>query len=169
MTKKWTGARAAGALAGIVALAAASAVASAQCADPVGDITGDGATDVVDVQCAVLSALYSLAPELGGELLVCASGDPLAADVDCSAAVDVVDVSVAIVAALGTVLPEAIDGDGDLCPDACQLSTDPTDPGAPFPEWALQDFQPASPGFGQTYGKDGLPEGVQVVALLASW
>lgn len=169
MTKQWTRARAAGVVAAVATLAGASAAASAQCMDPIGDITGDGATDVVDVQCAVLSALYSLAPELGGALLVCASGDPLAADVDCSMAVDVVDVSVAIVAALGTVLPEAIDGDGDLCPDACQLSTDPTDPGAPFPQWALQDFQPESPGFGQTYGKDALPEGVQVVALLASW
>ncbi len=41
--------------------------------------------------------------------------------------------------------------------------------GAPMPDWKLNDFQPQSCGFGQTYGLRAFRGKVTVVVLLAAW
>lgn len=89
------------------------------CLEPPGDINGDQAATIADVQCSVLWTLWTLA---GGveESPVCA---PLkAADLDCSSKVDVMDVGHGVRLALGLPLDLAVDADGDRCVDACQAA-----------------------------------------------
>ena len=59
---------------------------------------------------------------------------------------------------------------------ACSASTlaqdqplSPKQPGAPWPDWELADFQPKSPRFNQTYGRSHFRGRVTFVALLATW
>ena len=47
--------------------------------------------------------------------------------------------------------------------------TSPKEPGAPWPEWELTDFQPKSPRFNETYGLSHFRGRVTLVALLATW
>lgn len=136
--------------------------ARADCAAPFGEVTGDGLTNVTDVQCVIIEALSQAE---GGPAPACLSGGP--ADLNCDAAVNVGDVQLAIGAALHLPLDPSVDGDHDSCPDSCQ--PDPTAVGAAAPGWQLQDFQPQSPGFETTYGLDAFKGRVTVVALLASW
>lgn len=138
-----------------------SPTAHAQCIAPLGEVTGDGLANVIDVQCIVLEAL---AEAQSTPAPPCLAGD---ADLNCDAAVNVQDVQLGIGAALKLPLATTIDGDHDACPDACQ--PDPKAPGAPTPPWKLQDFQPQSPGFGTTYGLSAFKGRVTVVGLLASW
>ena len=39
-------------------------LANSSCLMPLGDVTGDGATDVSDVQCSILMSLAGLSPKL---------------------------------------------------------------------------------------------------------
>lgn len=93
--------------------------AYAACSVPPGDIDGSGTTNVVDVQCAIVSALAALNPPFVAPL--CTNGMNTAPDVDCNGNPDVVDVTLVIYYALGTPLSSAIDANGDKCVDACQL------------------------------------------------
>ncbi|HJN90088.1 MAG TPA: hypothetical protein QGG93_07115 [Verrucomicrobiota bacterium] len=45
----------------------------------------------------------------------------------------------------------------------------PKQPGAPWPDWELTDFQPKSPRYQQTYGLKHFHGRVTLVALLAGW
>jgi thiol-disulfide isomerase/thioredoxin len=45
----------------------------------------------------------------------------------------------------------------------------PNEPGAPAPGWALEDFQPLSERFRETYGLEAFRGSVVLVALYAGW
>ncbi len=51
----------------------------------------------------------------------------------------------------------------------CSPDTSPRCAGAPAPTYALEDVQPQSARFGETYGLDGFAGRVTVVAIVASW
>ena len=72
-----------------ILLLLSSAEVSGQCLDPAGDVNGSGSTDVLDVQCIILTTLYVLSDEVDAP--VCLVGPLETADVDCSGEVDVVD------------------------------------------------------------------------------
>lgn len=102
--------------------------ASSGWAAPHGDVNGDGALSVIDVQCAINVALA----ELEGAALpgcVAAGAGALIADLDCTLAVDVGDIIVGIQLALGAPLSAAIDNDASGIPDACECSPDACDDG----------------------------------------
>jgi len=103
----------------IALLIALPAPVSALCLDPVGDVTGSGETDVMDVQCTILTVLNAVVFGLDAEPPVCLAGSTDRADITCDAAVNVVDVVVSISLALGLPLSEQIDADGNGCPDSC--------------------------------------------------
>lgn len=90
---------------------------AAICLDPPGDVTGDGVTSVVDVQCILLGVLAGLS---GGETtqVVCAA-QPDGADLDCNDSVTVGDVFLVIQVVLGTPWSNDVDKNGDLCADTC--------------------------------------------------
>ncbi|NUN13896.1 MAG: PQQ-dependent sugar dehydrogenase [Myxococcales bacterium] len=120
----------------------------AECPLLPGDVTGDGITNIVDVQCAIIGALAELAGT--GELPECAIDNPLGPDLDCNDMTDVVDVQLAISFALGMPLSLAIDADSDLCVDSCafEVCTTPLTPpytppaGCSFPADPSQIGQP---------------------------
>jgi hypothetical protein len=86
--------------------------------DVAGDLTGDGVSNVVDVQCAIQAALAIFT---GSALPACMPNNTGLADQDCSGTFNVVDVQIAIVYALGGGLYPSIDADGNNCPDSCDL------------------------------------------------
>lgn len=100
-----------------------AAMGSAVAAVP-GDLTGDGQTDVSDVQCAVLAVLADQAPPC------MVSGS--AADLDCSGEADISDVQIAVQIALTWPFPginvEA-DIDGDNVHDQCDNCVGAFNPG----------------------------------------
>ncbi len=90
-----------------------------------GDVDGSGGVDVIDVQCAVLTTLWSLGgPGAALPHCVVASG-VFAADLDCDHLVQVDDVQLAIGGALGIPLAAALDANGNACPDACEAPPEP--------------------------------------------
>jgi hypothetical protein len=100
----------------------ATDVATAQCIEPRGDISGDGKTNIVDVQCAVF---VSLDPEANLLNPPACLGYPFqAADANCNGTVDVTDLIILIQYAVSLDLDESIDADGDQCADACQVPGD---------------------------------------------
>lgn len=95
--------------------------AFAECATPPGDVNGDGQTDVVDAQCAIIVVLWELGGSSGNPPpCLGPSGDTAAANTNCDVGVNVVDVQLIVLMAFGTPLNLAIDSDSDGCPDACQ-------------------------------------------------
>jgi hypothetical protein len=101
------------------ALALAPSVATAICTDPAGDIDANGSTNVVDVQCAIVTSLWALGGSDPAQEPACLSAFE-AADLNCDGASTVVDVQLTILLALGQPLGTAVDADGDLCVDSCQ-------------------------------------------------
>jgi hypothetical protein len=101
--------------------------ASAACLAPPGDVTGDGSTNVTDVQCNVLVNLWSL---LGGGLgagPVCAgsvNSPIIMADHNCDGIANVQDTLAAVNLALGLGLVVELDADADGCFDACDSDLD---------------------------------------------
>ena len=89
------------------------------CLDPVGDINANGTTDVVDVQCGIVAALYVLGGDEGlpPECLEVPLSE---VDLNCSSLVNVTDVLLLIQLGLELELDATIDGNADGCPDACQ-------------------------------------------------
>ena len=57
--------------------------AIAQCLDPLGDLNLDASTNVVDVQCSILSTLWTLSGGEPSEAPNCIFDDPSRADVNC--------------------------------------------------------------------------------------
>ncbi len=99
--------------------------ARAACLSPVGDVTGNGVADVVDVVCGVLTTLWQLNGQGGPAPACLPSGSWRAADTDCNGNVDVVDVQMLAFQALGLPLSVAVDANGDGCADACADATPP--------------------------------------------
>ena len=59
-----------------------------------------------------------------------------------------------------------------VCTTAAQAQPkplSPKEPGSPWPEWELTDFQPKSLRFNETYGLSHFRGRVTLVALLATW
>ncbi len=92
------------------------------CATPPGDITGDGAANVVDAQCDILATLWVLGGATGpAPTCLRTDKDPMvAADFNCDGQVDITDIQALVTLAVGASLSTAIDANGDGCPDACQ-------------------------------------------------
>lgn len=97
--------------------------AHAQCPPVVGDVNADGAVTIVDAQCAIVTALWSLA---GGSTIppACAAGNPYHADINCSESINVVDVQLVIARVLQQAFAPGVDADGNGCPDTCEDSLD---------------------------------------------
>ncbi|NUN15032.1 MAG: hypothetical protein HUU55_15490 [Myxococcales bacterium] len=91
----------------------------ASCVTPPADISQNGITDVVDVQCGILTALYTLGGSVG-ELPACIGPDTNAADVNCDGQADVVDVQLIIGVALKSPFSLELDLDQDGCVDTCE-------------------------------------------------
>ncbi len=116
---------------GLALLAAMSAsgggrAAEALCLEPAGDVTDDGATTVVDVQCETLLNLWVLGG-LAGDAPGCLGASAPAwrvGDQNCDRAIDVADTMLVIGWVLGLGVSPVLDADGDGCVDACQLDSD---------------------------------------------
>lgn len=98
-----------------------SAFAHAYCLDPLGDINGDGGTNVVDVQCSIVTTLWTLSGENPVEEPTCIGSDSERADINCTDGVNVTDVVLSIQLALGAQLSATLDADASGCPDTCEL------------------------------------------------
>lgn len=97
-----------------------AATASAQCLTPAGDITGDGDADIVDIQCAIILALYEQAGGTG-TYPGCVQVAQNHTDVNCDGPVNVADVLLMVNYAVGASLDALIDSDGDGCPNSCEI------------------------------------------------
>ncbi|NUN13422.1 MAG: hypothetical protein HUU55_07280 [Myxococcales bacterium] len=136
----------------VIGLLVSSPPAAAQCLNPPGDVDGNGTSNIVDVQCVILTVLAVL---VGTPTPPCvAAGLPITAvDVTCGDGVTVADVLVAIEYALGAELKSSIDGDGDACPDACLPSELPlprvvTTGTSSNTQWTLRPRGPSAPTAG---------------------
>jgi hypothetical protein len=69
------------------------------CLESPGDVNGDGTTDISDVQCGIVAALWELAGSFGA-MPMCCKGEWWRTDMNCD---------------------QATNG----CPDACQAAPDP--------------------------------------------
>jgi hypothetical protein len=98
----------------------------APCQLPLADVNDSGATDVLDVQCVTISALF-LAQGGAGAEPPCLGGAPVGTtDLDCSGGTDVADVLLTLYDIFGVPLGPALDGNADGCPDACQTPEGPS-------------------------------------------
>jgi hypothetical protein len=96
----------------------AAGCAGGGCPANYGDINGDGAVSITDVQCAILSTGYSLFPS--GPMPECLGGSLLNADLSCSGSVTVADAVLAIQVLLSLPIDPSLDKDGSGCPDSCE-------------------------------------------------
>lgn len=129
--------------------------------DDAGDDTGDdtpspdtGADTAPDADAAI-----DVPTDVGAD----GSGDDTGL---ADAGPDTADIGTDTVADVALDVPA--DGSGDAAPP-CDPDTDPTCPGAAMPAYVLEDVQPQSDRFGETYGLDAFRGEVTVVAILASW
>lgn len=119
---------------GLFALLAHFGPAAGACSAVPGDIDGNSAVDVTDVQCALLATLAELAPESSSPP-DCLGGALSAADTDCDGAAGVADVLLVIQRVLDLDWASSVDSDGDGCADACQAACTPTVVGGePLPD-----------------------------------
>jgi hypothetical protein len=102
----------------VAALSLGSLSASAQCLTPRGDITGDGITNVVDVQCGVF---VSLAANPAVNPPACLKVLFTAVDSNCDSSIDVTDILLLVQHAVNLPINEALDEDGNNCVDDCQV------------------------------------------------
>lgn len=96
------------------------------CLDPPGDVTGDGLTSVVDVQCNILLNLWTLAAQTD-DPPPCVAKDAIpniTPDHNCDSVVNVADTLLAVTFALKLSLAPELDQDSDSCVDACQTDFD---------------------------------------------
>ncbi len=96
---------------------ASPALALQKCSDPVGDVTGDGTTDILDAQCGILVSLALLS---GTSVPLCLNVPAENGDINCDAVPDVTDVVLVINLVLGIDLAEEIDANQNGCPEACE-------------------------------------------------
>lgn len=86
-----------------------------------GDLTGDGITDIVDVQCAVNVAFFQQ-QSLPVSAVACANGKLLLADANCDLSTDIVDVLIYLKWLVKSPLDPDLDANGDNFVDICQNS-----------------------------------------------
>lgn len=103
-----------------LALASGSAASAADCSGVVGDVTGDGAASVVDVQCGIIYALWDLSGQVGPEPGCSSTPGTDPADMNCDGETSVVDVQLLVAFALDQPLSSQVDANGDGCPDGCE-------------------------------------------------
>ena len=113
-----------------LALVVGAPALAADLPDPPGDVTDDGLTNVVDVQCSILLALWELS-QTAPSPPTCLGVSLAAADINCDGHRDVIDVQALILRALGLPYAETVDYDGDGYFDACDPDDD--DDGSPDP------------------------------------
>ena len=107
------------------------AVAEADpCAVSFGDVDASAEATVVDVQCVIVTLLWSLG-DANPPLPHCLVGPLSSADLSCDGTVSVSDALLAIGATLGEELNAALDTDANGCPDAC------APPECTTPDWTL--------------------------------
>lgn len=92
---------------------------AAGCTDPPGDITAGAATNVVDVQCSILLALWELNNK-SGPVPECLKWPEELADQNCDGSINVADIQIIIQYSLLQPLNVDIDADGSGCPDSCE-------------------------------------------------
>ena len=92
--------------------------AAAFCVDPPGDVNGFDGSDVIDVQCSILTTLWSLTGG-GKPYPLCVKAAWQRADLNCDEIVDVTDSLLVIQTALNQSFNPIIDADQNGCPDAC--------------------------------------------------
>ena len=85
-----------------------------------GDLDLSGGVSITDVQCAIVTNLWSAAGAIEGQEPACLLAPLSAADATCDGEFNVSEVVLLINRALGIPLDLSIDADGDGCPDACQ-------------------------------------------------
>ncbi|NUN15591.1 MAG: hypothetical protein HUU55_18360 [Myxococcales bacterium] len=93
---------------------------TAACLNPPGDVDASGVTNIVDTQCTIVVAVWTL--QSLGDAPTCAALGIDAADVDCSGSTTIVDVILVIKNALAAPLDPALDSDSNQCVDTCQLT-----------------------------------------------
>lgn len=102
----------------VALIAAVSGTANAECPVDFGDINADGSISIVDAQCVILTALWSLGG--GSAAAPSCAPDPQNADLSCDDTIDVADVLLSIQKVLDTPLTIDVDADGNGCPDTCE-------------------------------------------------
>ena len=103
----------------ILCVLAGTAPALGACLTPPGDLDGNGATNVVDVQCDILLTLWDLSDQPLAIAPPCLAVPIKQADLNCDKTNNVTDVLLAIQYALDVPLSATIDANGDQCPDTC--------------------------------------------------
>lgn len=117
----------------LVAIGVAAAVwglggpVAAVCLTPPGDVTGEGTTSVVDVQCGIVQVLAEIGAGVDS-VPACVMGQPERVDANCDLLRDVSDVLIIVGYVLGMPLDSTLDTDGNSCPDLCDNPC--LDPGA---------------------------------------
>lgn len=91
--------------------------------NPPGDVTKDGLTNVVDVQCEIILALYMAGPKVD-PIPQCLKVTVVDADLNCDGQLNVIDVQALIIRALKLPYPPETDFDGDNYLDACDPDDD---------------------------------------------
>jgi len=98
-------------------LSSSPSVALQKCSAPPGDVTGDGTTDILDIQCTVLTSLSFLS---GLAAPACLNTPAENGDIGCDGNPEITDVLLCINLALSIPLNVAADADQDGCPDGCE-------------------------------------------------
>lgn len=98
-----------------VCLLSGSVPALGTCLTPPGDLDGSGVSNVVDVQCDILLALWELSTDEMAPPPSCLHVSVSEADVNCDGANNVTDVLLLIQFALNVPIDSSIDVDGDGC------------------------------------------------------
>ena len=85
-----------------------------------GDLNGtDDWANVLDAQCEILMALWEAQGSNMGAMPSCMAKDWWMGDLNCNGSINVGDVLVLVNTALQIDLSDAVDADGDWCPDNC--------------------------------------------------
>jgi hypothetical protein len=95
---------------------------AAACLSPAGDVNGSGETNIVDVQCGLVTTLWWLAgAPLGGQPSCLSGADPrVRVDANCDGNISVGDVTILILHVLDLPLG-VIDANDNACVDGCEV------------------------------------------------
>jgi ELWxxDGT repeat protein len=84
-----------------------------------GDLNLDGQTNIGDIQCSLLVALW-IGGGKNGQAPECVDTPLTAADLDCNVFVDIVDITLLIQKVLGQPMDPSLDANQNGCHDACE-------------------------------------------------
>ncbi|NUN12908.1 MAG: lamin tail domain-containing protein [Myxococcales bacterium] len=98
----------------------------AACLQPPGDLDSSGTATVIDVQCLILTNLWSLTGQIGAPpTCLKVPGSPLVvADHNCDGIVNVTDTIIGISFALAAALAPELDANSNQCVDVCETDSD---------------------------------------------